>query len=78
MRKACIEVILHTGMTHRFSMVKEVLMLYEMNSEILDASRELYYEECAGFPIKEVVEYLRASEETKRLVRNLFLHSVDV
>ena len=53
-------------------------MLYEMNSEILDASRELFYDESAEFPIKEVVEYLRASEVTKRLVRNLFLHVADV
>ena len=63
LRKVCIE------MTHHFSMVKEVQMLYEMHSEILDASRELYYEECAGFPIKEVLEYLRASEEQQAHAR---------
>merc|ERR1719262_1713672 len=44
-RKVCIEAILHTDMVHHFSMVKDVQMLYEMNSMVLDLSRKIYLEE---------------------------------
>merc|ERR1711959_729724 len=77
-RKVCIEAILHTDMSHHFSMVKEVQMLYEMNSEILDASRELFYDDNSEFPTKEAVDYFRSAQDTKRLFRNLFLHVGDV
>ena len=73
-----IEAILHTDMPHHVSMVKETQVLYGRNSEIFDATRELYYEDPNEFPTKEAVEHFRASQDTKRLIRNLFLHTGDV
>merc|ERR1719330_876853 len=41
-RKTCIEAILHTDNAQHFAMIKEVQMMYEVNSEVLDASREFF------------------------------------
>merc|ERR1719159_1063318 len=41
-RKVCVEAILHTDMTHHFSMVKDIQMMYEVSSEMLDVSRQFY------------------------------------
>jgi cyclophilin family peptidyl-prolyl cis-trans isomerase len=37
-RKNCIEMILHTDMVVHFAMVKDLTMLYQMNSEMFDAT----------------------------------------
>jgi len=41
-RKICIAAILHTDNAQHFAMIKEVQMMYEVNSEVLDASREFF------------------------------------
>jgi len=77
-RKVCIEAILHTDNQHHFAMVKEVQMMYEVNSEILDASRELYLEEGVDeFPSKEAVDCFR-QVESRKLLRKLPVHVADI
>eukprot|EP00746_Dinoflagellata_sp_MGD_P036031 gnl/MRDRNA2_/MRDRNA2_18635_c0_seq1.p1 gnl/MRDRNA2_/MRDRNA2_18635_c0~~gnl/MRDRNA2_/MRDRNA2_18635_c0_seq1.p1 ORF type:complete len:694 (+),score=131.08 gnl/MRDRNA2_/MRDRNA2_18635_c0_seq1:93-2084(+) len=76
-RNICIETILHTDMVHHFSLVKEMQMLYEVNSSVLDITRELWLEDPYEFPTKEALECFRESD-TRKLVRNLFLHVSDI
>jgi len=76
-RKICIEAILHTDNAQHFAMIKEVQMIYEVNSEILDASREFFIEDPDEFPTKEAVECFRQPESRKLLVK-LFLHVADI
>merc|ERR1719359_1834745 len=65
-RKVCIEAILHTDMVHHFSMVKEVQMLYEVNSLMLDMSREMYMEDASEFPSKEALEVFQQGDTKKK------------
>jgi len=76
-RKICIEAILNTDNAQHFAMIKEVQMIYEVNSEILDASREFFNEDPDEFPTKEAQEYFRQPESRKLLVK-LFLHVADI
>jgi hypothetical protein len=76
-RKICIDAILHTDNAQHFAMIKEVQMIYEVNSEILDASREFFDEDPDEFPTKEAQEYFRQPESRKLLVK-LFLHIADI
>merc|ERR1719359_1226492 len=76
-RKICIDAILHTDNAQHFAMIKEVQMIYEVNSEILDASREFFNEDPDEFPTKEAQEYFRQPESRKLLVK-LFLHCADI
>merc|ERR1719359_1611376 len=76
-RKICIEAILHTDNAQHFGMIKEVQMIYEVNSEILDASREFFEEDPDEFPTKEAQDYYRQPESRKLLVK-LFLHFADI
>merc|ERR1719226_6813 len=52
-------------------------MIYEVNSEILDASRDLFNDDPEEFPTKEAVECFRAPESRKLLVK-LMLHMADI
>merc|ERR1719443_2488503 len=76
-RRVCIDAILHTDNAQHFAMIKEVQMIYEVNSEILDASREFFNEDPDEFPTKEAQEYFRQPESRKLLVK-LFLHIADI
>merc|ERR1719373_754206 len=76
-RKICIEAILHTDNAQHFAMIKEVQMMYEVNSEVLDASREFFNEDPDEFPTREAVECFRQPESRKLLVR-LMLHLADI
>jgi hypothetical protein len=76
-RKICIEAILHTDNSKHFDMIKEVQMIYEVNSEILDATREFFREDPDEFPTKEAQEYFRQPDPRKLLVK-LFLHVADI
>jgi hypothetical protein len=76
-RKICIDAILHTDNAQHFAMIKEVQMIYEVNSEILDASREFFNEDPDEFPTKEAQEYFRLPESRKLLVK-LLLHVADI
>lgn len=76
-RKICIEAILHTDNAQHFAMIKEVQMMYEVNSEVLDASREFYNEDPDEFPTREAVDCFRQPESRKLLVK-LMLHMSDI
>jgi len=76
-RQVCIEAILHTDNTHHFAMVKELQMLYEMNSDVFDISLQMYQSSQIEFPPKEIAD-LFTDPEKKKLIRNLFLHFCDV
>jgi len=76
-RKVCIDAILHTDNAQHFAMIKEVQMIYEVNSEMLDASREFFNDDPDEFPTKEAQEYFRQPESRKLLVK-LFLHVADI
>jgi len=75
-RKCCIEAILHTDNSQHFPMIKEVQTIYEVNSELLDNGRILYYKDDI-FPTKEVVDFFRAPEQRRVLVQ-LLLHYADL
>mmetsp|Transcript_49527 Transcript_49527/g.77224 ORF Transcript_49527/g.77224 Transcript_49527/m.77224 type:complete len:1177 (+) Transcript_49527:90-3620(+) len=77
-RKVCIEVILHTDAKKHFDMVKEVQVLYEVNSDLLSESRESYRaSDQKDFPSKDVTEVFRQTD-TRQLLRKLFLHTADI
>lgn len=73
-RKCCIETILHTDLVHHFPMIKDVQMLYEVNSDVL-GNRAGSQEDT--FPGKEAGEVLR-SLETRRLLAKYILHLADI
>jgi len=76
-RKVCIDAILNTDNAQHFAMIKEVQMLYEVNSEILDASRELFVEDRNSFPTKEATDCFR-EPESRKLLAKLLLHLADI
>jgi cAMP-specific phosphodiesterase 4 len=73
-RKHCIEMILHTDMVVHFAMVKNLTMLYQMNSDMFD-NAELSDLDTMQDPQES--ELLRQGDN-KKLVMNLLLHSADV
>lgn len=78
-RKASIEAILHTDMTHHFSMIKDLQMLYEMNVATFcgEISPEDSEASSPSFPSKEIVDLFRQND-VKKNIRNLMLHAGDV
>eukprot|EP00928_Gymnodinium_smaydae_P028440 TRINITY_DN21694_c0_g1_i1.p1 TRINITY_DN21694_c0_g1~~TRINITY_DN21694_c0_g1_i1.p1 ORF type:complete len:1019 (+),score=188.60 TRINITY_DN21694_c0_g1_i1:154-3210(+) len=78
-RKICIDAILHTDNTQHFSMIREVQMMYEVNSEVLDASCFTYLEDVsAGYqPSLDAIECFR-QPESRHLFVKLLLHLSDV
>lgn len=76
-RQVCIEAILHTDNTHHFSMLKELQMLYEMNSDVFDIALQMNQASKIDFPPKEVIDIF-SEPDKKKLIRNLFLHFCDV
>jgi hypothetical protein len=76
-RAVCIEAILHTDNIHHFGMVKELQMLYEMNSDVFDVALQMCQTSQLDFPPQEVVDIFREPER-KKTMRNLFLHFSDI
>uniref|UniRef100_A0A7S1RV87 PDEase domain-containing protein n=1 Tax=Alexandrium catenella TaxID=2925 RepID=A0A7S1RV87_ALECA len=76
-RKVCIDAILNTDNAQHFTMIKEVQMMYEMNSEILEASRELYADDPDNFPPREAMECFR-EPESRKLLAKVLLHVADI
>lgn len=76
-RKCCIEAILHTDSKQHFDMIKEVQLLYEVNSEIMVESREAFQNDSKDFPSKEVTNCFRVAD-TRALLRRLILHTADI
>eukprot|EP00928_Gymnodinium_smaydae_P010946 TRINITY_DN14117_c0_g1_i1.p1 TRINITY_DN14117_c0_g1~~TRINITY_DN14117_c0_g1_i1.p1 ORF type:complete len:1017 (-),score=251.02 TRINITY_DN14117_c0_g1_i1:41-3091(-) len=75
-RKVCIEAILHTDNAHHFVMVKEVQMLYEVNSETLKQLR-VDPDDHTLKPTRDVIECFRQPDSLKLLL-SLFLHFADI
>jgi len=77
-RHVCIEAILHTDYQHHFTMVKEIQMFYEMNSDLFDQADEIYKASGSGeFPTKDTADFFRTSD-VRRATRNVMLHYCDV
>lgn len=82
-RKVCIDAILHTDNAQHFSIVKEVQMFYEVNSEVLDASRAVFHDlqgedpDDDAFPTVEAEEVFK-DEANRKLIMNLLLHTADI
>jgi len=82
-RRVVIDAILHTDNAKHFAMVKEVQMFYEMNSEVLDASRDIFHDGTALDEDEEIFPTLEALEvykepANKKLLINLLLHTADL
>lgn len=70
-RKICVEVILHTDVVLHFAMVKDLKILYQVNSEI--------FEYCnIDFPPNPEEIAIFKADDTKKLLLNMFLHTADV
>jgi len=76
-RQVCIEAILHTDNIHHFAMVKEMQMLYEMNSDVFDIALQMHQTGQVDFPPKEICDILGEPEKRKS-IRNLLLHFSDI
>lgn len=76
-RQVCIEAILHTDNIHHFPMVKELQVLYEMNSDIFDISLQMTQTSQMDFPCREICDIF-SEPEKRKLMRNLFLHFSDI
>lgn len=70
MRKLCIETILHTDMMGHNAMVKDLQMVYQVNSEVFIAS------DAMGNSMAELDVF--HAPDTKMLVMETILHSADV
>jgi hypothetical protein len=68
-RKLIIEMILHTDITQHPAMVKELELLYEMNSKVFEANT-------TGQLADQEIEVLTTAPN-KKLIANLLLHSAD-
>eukprot|EP00931_Biecheleriopsis_adriatica_P017875 TRINITY_DN12675_c0_g1_i1.p1 TRINITY_DN12675_c0_g1~~TRINITY_DN12675_c0_g1_i1.p1 ORF type:complete len:925 (+),score=208.56 TRINITY_DN12675_c0_g1_i1:81-2777(+) len=73
-RKHCIETILHTDMMAHQAMVKDLQMLFQMNSEVFSSTQE-----AASNPLSFHAEIeIFSSPENKTKVMDTILHSADV
>jgi len=69
-RKCCIETILHTDMMVHNSMVKELQMVYQMNTEVFSNKAE--------GPLSLAEVEIFSQPDTKTLAMECILHSADV
>lgn len=76
-RQVCIEAILHTDNIYHFPMAKDLQMLYEMHSDVFDIALQMHQARAAEFPPKEISEIFE-KPDTRKTVRNLFLHASDI
>jgi hypothetical protein len=70
MRKGIINAILHTDVTKHGEMMKELVLLYQMNSEAFDVQKA-----DASGPTADVIEVL---QNNSQLTLNAILHTADV
>eukprot|EP00930_Biecheleria_cincta_P029080 TRINITY_DN2023_c0_g1_i1.p1 TRINITY_DN2023_c0_g1~~TRINITY_DN2023_c0_g1_i1.p1 ORF type:complete len:1370 (+),score=271.57 TRINITY_DN2023_c0_g1_i1:161-4270(+) len=76
-RQVIVEAILHTDYQFHVAMVKEFEALYQVNTELFNASEDMYLASASDFPATEVVDYFRGAD-VKKTLRNVFLHLSDV
>lgn len=74
-RKSCIDAILYTDNALHFSMIKDVQMLYEMNSDVLDA--QMHADDQLTFPMREAIQVFR-QVESRCLFVKVLLHTADI
>lgn len=70
-RKACIDSILHSDMAHHMSMVKELDLLAQLNSEV-------FSEESIGKGLSKEEKEVFNKPQNKSLMLKCLLHSADV
>jgi len=77
-RKVCVEAIFHTDMVHHFAMVKDIQMLYEVNSEPIKAGWDAdnWTDDVWDIPQSTINTFSQA--DNRLLIRNLFLHVADI
>eukprot|EP00927_Polykrikos_kofoidii_P033705 TRINITY_DN28525_c0_g1_i1.p1 TRINITY_DN28525_c0_g1~~TRINITY_DN28525_c0_g1_i1.p1 ORF type:complete len:1190 (+),score=141.67 TRINITY_DN28525_c0_g1_i1:167-3736(+) len=75
-RKVIVDSILHTDNAQHFVMIKEVEMLYEVHSDILQGI-DVSHEDVASFPSPPVAEVFRTSDIRHQLT-SLWLHLADL
>jgi hypothetical protein len=76
-RQVIVEAILHTDNIHHFTMIKELQVLYEVNSDAFDIALQMYQQDLGDFPPLEICELLSEAEKRK-VIRNLILHVCDI
>merc|ERR1712232_857280 len=76
-RRVCIVAILHTDNAHHFAMIKEVQLLYQVNSEMFDETRAFHSVDSNDFPSRDVLDCFRIPE-TRTLICKLILHVSDL
>jgi len=75
-RQVIIDAILHTDNIHHFAMIKELQVLYEVNSDAFDIALQMYQQD-VDFPPVEICD-LFSEAEKRKVIRNLILHVCDI
>jgi hypothetical protein len=76
-RRVCIDAILHTDNLLHFAMIKDMQLMGEVNSEILDAARFAFVEDADNWPTVEAAECYRRPEARTLLIK-FMLHLADL
>jgi len=77
-RKCCIEVILHTDMVLHMGMVKELQLMYQMNSDAINAVGAASDGDLDNLDNQAALQEVFNQPDHKTLLMNMILHSADV
>merc|ERR1712187_752063 len=77
-RKTCIENILHTDMAHHNSMVKEIQLLAQMNSEVFSEETPAPTQQKQHFEVPPKEKEIFMTTQNKSLMLKCLLHCADV
>jgi len=77
-RKTCIENILHTDMAHHGSMVKELQLLAQMNSEVFSEEIPAATQQKQHFEVPPKEKEIFMTTQNKSLMLKCLLHCADV
>jgi hypothetical protein len=77
LRRNCVEAILHTDMVNHFAMVKDIQMMYEVNSEVMNRghSPDAWPSESWQLPV--ALAQVFAQNDNRKLLKNMMLHLSD-
>jgi len=76
-RNMCIEAIIHTDPAKHFGIVKDIQVLYEVNSEVLGQKSHVKWFQNQAFPTPDAADVFR-TPETRNTLRKAILHTADV
>lgn len=76
-RQVCIDAILHTDNAQHFVLLKEVQLLYELNSDVCDPVRQLWTKD-QQFILSQQAQACFRTKEAASLLLKLFLHLADI